>query len=212
MILSDDAKELLSGKSYAATKLAPEDEWIGRLDHEAFRADVAAVGKEFAANQGPEDLRHLSKIIWMSRLCQYVGFLTMWWRVNPVTIFLLSLGCMTRWTIIGHHICHGGFDKCDKTKRYNRFTFGVGSLFRRCVDWLDWMLVEAWNVEHNQLHHYHLGETSDPDLVEMNLSYIRDQKMPMPLKYAAIAFFMATWKWTYYSPNTLKMLKLHEIR
>ena len=57
MILSDDAKELLSGKSYAATKLAPEDEWIGRLDHEAFRADVAAVGKEFAANQGPEDLR-----------------------------------------------------------------------------------------------------------------------------------------------------------
>ena len=32
------------------------------------------------------------------------------------------------------------------------------------------MLVEAWNVEHNQLHHYHLGEIEDPDLVEHNLA------------------------------------------
>ena len=48
-------------------------------------------------------------------------------------------------------------DKCGKGE-YNRFRFGVGSLYRRCVDWLDWMLVEAWNVEHNNLHHYCLGE------------------------------------------------------
>jgi fatty acid desaturase len=212
LIVSEENKELLSGSSYAATKLAPEDEWIAKLDHEAFRADVAAIGKQFASNQGPEDLRHLSKIIWMSRLCQYVGFLTMWWRVNPVTIFLLSLGCMTRWTIIGHHICHGGFDKCDKTKRYNRFTFGVGSLFRRCVDWLDWMLVEAWNVEHNQLHHYHLGETSDPDLVEHNMDYLREVDLPMAVKYVAVAWMAATWKWWYYAPNTFKQLKANERR
>ena len=60
--------------------------------------------------------------------------------------------------------------------QYNRFKFAVGSLWRRCVDWLDWMLVEAWNLEHNQLHHYYLGETRDPDLVEVNLRMIRDLK------------------------------------
>ena len=52
-------------------------------------------------------------------------------------------------------------DKCGKGE-YNRFRFGVGSLYRRCVDWLDWMLVEAWNVEHNNLHHYCLGEVRAP--------------------------------------------------
>ena len=86
----------------------------------------------------------------------------MWICVNPVSIFLMSVGTMSRWTIIGHHVCHGGFDKCSQGT-YSRFKFGVGSLFRRCFDWLDWMLVEAWNVEHNQLHHYHLGETADPE-------------------------------------------------
>ena len=59
-------------------------------------------------------------------------------------------------------------DKCGKGE-YNRFRFGVGSLYRRCLDWLDWMLVEAWNCEHNQLHHYYLSEDDDPDLVEENL-------------------------------------------
>merc|ERR1712216_424820 len=73
--------------------------------------------------------------------------------------------------------------KCDKSKRYNRFTFGVGSLFRRCCDWLDWMMVEAWNVEHNQLHHYHLGEVSDPDLVEHNMEYLRTLDAPQAFDF-----------------------------
>jgi fatty acid desaturase len=99
-----------------------------------------------------------------SRFCSWVGALTCWIAVNPVSIFLMSAGTMTRWTIVGHHVCHGGFDKCSDGK-FNRFKFGVGSVYQRCKDWLDWMLVEAWNMEHNQLHHYHLGEESDPDLV-----------------------------------------------
>ena len=211
-IVSDENKELLSGKSYAATKLAPEDAWMATLDHEKFREDVHAIGKELGAQQGPKDVAHLTKIVWWSRLCQYVGFATMWTCVNPVSIFLLSVGTLTRWTIIGHHVCHGGFDKCDKSKRYNRFTFGVGSLWRRSIDWLDWMLVEAWNVEHNQLHHYHLGEISDPDLVEFNMDYLRTLDAPMALKYAAVAFMSVTWKWWYYAPNTFKQLKANERR
>ena len=163
------ATEALSGRSYSATKLAPEDEWIGKLDLCAFRDEIRALGKELALQQGPADLAHLNKIVWWSRLSQWVGALTMWYSINPVSIFLLSVGCMTRWTCVGHHVCHGGYDKLDESKRYNRFTFAVGTVYRRATDWLDWMLVEAWNCEHNQLHHYYLSEEDDPDLVEENL-------------------------------------------
>ena len=211
-IVSEEHKDLLSGKAYGATLLAPEDAWIAHLDHEKFREDVHAIGKTLSNNQGKEDLRHLSKIVWMSRLCQWIGFATMWYCVNPISIFFLSMGTLSRWTIIGHHVCHGGFDKCDKSKRYNRFTFGVGSLFRRCCDWLDWMMVEAWNVEHNQLHHYHLGEVSDPDLVEHNMEYLRTLDAPMAVKYLACVFMAFTWKWWYYAPNTFKQLKANERR
>merc|ERR1712216_27081 len=103
-------KDLPSGKAYGATLLAPEDAWIAHLDHEKFREDVHAMGKTLSNNQGKEDLRHLSKIVWMSRLCQWIGFATMWYCVNPISIFFLSMGTLSRWTIIGHHVCHGGFD------------------------------------------------------------------------------------------------------
>ena len=52
--------------------------------------------------------------------------------------------------------------------------FAVKTVVRRVKDWLDWMLVEAWNMEHNQLHHYHLGELEDPDLVEHNMTLMRE--------------------------------------
>jgi len=201
----------VSGQDYDADVLAPEDAWIANLDHKAFREDIQNLGKELAANQGPADIAHLQKIISWSRACTLTGLLTMWYVVNPLSIYLISLGTMSRWTIVGHHVCHGGFDKCSNGK-YNRFKFGVGSLWRRVVDWLDWMLVEAWNVEHNQLHHYCLGEVADPDLVENNLTFLRRLKAPMPIKWLFVGFFMTNWKWFYYAPNTFKMLKIHELR
>merc|ERR1719478_1341474 len=73
-------------------------------------------------------------------------------------------------------------------------------------------MVEAWNVEHNQLHHYHLGEVSDPDLVEHNMEYLRTLDAPMAVKYAACVFMAFTWKWWYYAPNTFKQLKANERR
>jgi len=202
---------LLSGYSYDATALAASDRWIDSLDHDGFKADIQQLGKALREQQGPEDVAHLKKIILWSRLCMLAGLATMWYRVNPLSIYCLSLGCMTRWAIVAHHVCHGGFDKCSGGA-FNRFKFGVGSLYRRCADWLDWMLVEAWNVEHNQLHHYHLGETDDPDLVEENLTRLREARVPRAAKYVVVGFFMLTWKWYYYAPNTLKMLKLHEMR
>jgi len=206
------AQELkLSGPAYDANTLAPEDAWIGKLDHTAFREDIQKLGQELAARQGPADVVHLNKMIWWSRSCFLVGVLTMSYCINPLSIYLISLGIMSRWTIIGHHVCHGGFDKCSDGK-YNRFKFGVGSLWRRRFDWLDWMLVEAWNVEHNQLHHYCLGEVHDPDLVEHNLLAVRDLQQPQWLKRVVVFVMAATWKWHYYAPNTFKMLKIHELR
>ena len=49
---------------------------------------------------------------------------------------------------------------------------------------LDWMLPEAWDVEHNNLHHYKLGETTgDPDLVERNMAPLRQGSLPMLARY-----------------------------
>mmetsp|Transcript_29802 Transcript_29802/g.91257 ORF Transcript_29802/g.91257 Transcript_29802/m.91257 type:complete len:434 (+) Transcript_29802:76-1377(+) len=220
LVLPEDSKELLSGPSYAATKLAPSEEWITGLDVAAFGKECEDLGKQLSKNQGPADAAHLQKIIWWSRSCQWLGCLLVAVAsrlgglsrgvVTFLAAFLLSTGTMTRWTIIGHHVCHGGFDKCSS---YSRFKFGVGSAYRRAVDWLDWMLVEAWNVEHNQLHHYHLGEVEDPDLVEVNMVYLRELKVPKFVKQLFVLLLLApTWKWWYYAPNTYKHLKVTERR
>jgi hypothetical protein len=38
------------------------------------------------------------------------------------------------------------------------------------------------DVEHNYLHHYELGEGSDPDLLERNAHNVRISKLPKALK------------------------------
>jgi hypothetical protein len=73
---------------------------------------------------------------------------------------------------------------------------------KRVQDWCDWMAPEAWNVEHNRLHHYHLGEDKDPDLVQRNLEFLRDSQEPMYQKYATVLALMPIWKWAYYAPNS----------
>ncbi len=52
------------------------------------------------------------------------------------------------------------------------------SVVRRARQWLDWMLPEAWSLEHNALHHYRLGEEGDPDLVQRNLQFVREMRAP----------------------------------
>ena len=49
-----------------------------------------------------------------------------------------------RWTMIGHHVCHGGYNKQDDgTGRFTSHGFAIGSLKARVRDWLDWMLPEV---------------------------------------------------------------------
>eukprot|EP00980_Cylindrotheca_fusiformis_P001188 scaffold328_cov130-Cylindrotheca_fusiformis.AAC.2 len=197
-----DPKELQEG-----------EEWLQKFDFVGFSQEIRELGKRLDANQGPADVAHLNKMILWSNTCAAVGLLSMGFGVNPITILTLSLYTCTRWTMIAHHTCHGGYEKVHPNKgRWSRFKFGLGSLWRRFNDWFDWMMPEAWNVEHNNRHHYNLSEIHDPDLVEQNMADIRALNAPLLLKYVLVAITMLTWKWYYYAPNTYKELKLARLR
>ena len=190
-------------------KLAKCDEWIQDFDHDAFAADIKSLGDELEKNQGPADVAHLNKVILWSNMCGIVGMLTMGLGVNILAIVGLSTFTFTRWTMIAHHTCHGGYDRCHPDKnRWNRFKFAIGNLWTRTSDWFDWMLPEAWNVEHNNRHHYCLSEIEDPDLVENNLTGLRLLPIPRVIKLMIVPIVASIWKWFYYAPNTYKELKL----
>jgi len=74
------------------------------------------------------------------------------------------------------------------------------------------MLPEAWNVEHNNRHHYCLSEIDDPDLLENNIETLREWEGPKLAKYIFVLLNMMSWKWQYYAPNTYKELKLAQYR
>jgi len=199
-----------------AAVIAPEDEWTQKLDYSAFQKEVGALGDKLEREQGAADVAHLRKMCLWSNTCGGFGLLTMW-STNPVlraaSIFALSLWSMSRWTMIAHHTCHGGYNRQDDgTGRFTSKGFALGSTFVRARDWFDWMLPEAWNVEHNNLHHYRLGEAGDPDLVERNLDVMRKFPLPCSVKYLAVAGLAAIWKWYYYAPNTYKHLKIQELK
>lgn len=194
-------------------KLAKCDQWIQKFDFDAFTADMKKLGDELEKNQGDADVRHLKKMILWSNICGLVGLLTMGFGVGIVPIVALSTFTFTRWTMIAHHTCHGGYDKIHPNRnRWNRFKFAVGGLWNRMCDWFDWMMPEAWNVEHNNRHHYCLSELEDPDLVENNLIELREMRIPIVLKWLALPLIVTTWKWFYYAPNTYKELKLAKWR
>eukprot|EP00960_Hanusia_phi_P049591 759651-Hanusia_phi.AAC.3 len=187
---------------------------------------VRAVEKEFRQNQGEEDVKHMKKMLTWSYALYAIGLATAGFAVlpwNPISALCLSTAICVRWTMIGHHVCHGGYSaQVGVDNRFHRSKFARGPI-RRFIDWCDWMLPEAWDVEHNYMHHYELGEGSDPDLLERNSHSIRVSKQPKFLKYiqmfALMVFYLFSlnilfvdgtpivqvmWKWFYYAPNTLK--------
>lgn len=197
-----------------ATKLGEHEKWLESFDFVGFSKEIRALGKELETQQGDQDVAHLNKIIFWSNSCAAIGLLSMGFYVNIVSILCLSLYTVTRWTIVAHHVCHGGYENChpERKGRWSRFKFALGSTWRRFNDWFDWMMPEAWNVEHNTRHHYNLSEIHDPDLVEQNLEEIREAKIPLVIKYLMVFISAATWKFLYYAPNTYKELKLAKLR
>jgi len=206
--------------SKPAAEAVGYDEWAKTFDYDGFGKEVHALGKRLAEGQGAADIAHLKKMIMWSNMCGALGVATMWMS-SPlgrlVSVLGLSTWTCTRWTMIGHHICHGGYNRQDDEKnggtgRFTTYGFAVGSVWRRARDWLDWMLPEAWNVEHNNLHHYRLSESGDPDLVERNMEILRQMPLPRFVKYVVVGVIAAMWKWYYYAPNTYKQLKVQQMR
>lgn len=175
------------------------------IDVEGFAGALKQLQDEVEADLGARDFAHLRKLERWGRACTALGYATAWMAPNPISAALLSTGNVARWTMVTHHISHRAMDRIPGVpERYTSKGFAQGA--RRFVDWLDWMLPEAWHHEHDVLHHYHTGELEDPDLVEENVRSVRELDAPKALKYAAVGFYALTWKLTYYAPNTFQIL------
>ena len=185
--------------------------WRQNLDLEAFGKDMFELENKLKKEQSQDDVDHLKGVLRFSQFLYAAGIVLAGF-CNPLQGNILAAVCLStavcaRWTMVGHHVCHGGYNRLQKpTERFHRKSFALGPV-RRVIDWLDWMAPEAWDVEHNDLHHYKLGETTDPDLLERNTIDMRAGSFgPKPFRYLIVGALMAVWKWYYYAPNTLKEL------
>lgn len=179
--------------------------------HTEFFRELESLKKEIKANIGIEDYKHLRKIELWGKLASLIGYLTAWIPFNFLSAVLISTGNFARWTMITHHVTHKGYDKIPNIpNRYYSTHYAKG--WRRYIDWLDWLLPDAWDYEHNFQHHYRTGETADPDLVEHNLRALRESKIPVLIKYLVVFFFVLTWKFSYYTPSTLLELQRKRIK
>jgi fatty acid desaturase len=197
------------------------------VDKDQLEKDIDAI-KETMAPVGEEDFQHLLKLERWGKMFSYsglaligvlvilessLGALNGWlfWTMAIFSALLISTGNVSRWSNTTHPILHGGYDKVPNIpKRYTKKYFAKGA--RRYIDWLDWIKPDAWAYEHNIMHHYHLGEDDDPDNVERNMQWLVQSKVPMWIRYIFIYLFAGTWKFTYYAPNTLRILKNKKLK
>lgn len=176
-----------------------------QVDQEQLTADVDGI-KKTLGKPTVEDFQHLKKVERWGRASAVLGYAMAWiFPFNILAALLISIGNITRWANVAHPVLHGGYDKVPGVpKRYTRKGFAKG--WRRWIDWMDWIQPDAWDREHNKMHHYNLGEDSDPDNIEINMEWLRNSSLPMWLRYAIVIVFAGIWKPAYYAPNTIKML------
>jgi fatty acid desaturase len=191
------------------------------IDKDELEKDIERI-KETMPPVGEEDFQHLLKLEIWGRRYTYLGLALLvllsifewyvegmnaltFWLFGIISAGLIGIGNMSRWANTTHPILHGAYDKVPNIpQRYTKKYFAKGA--RRYIDWLDWIKPEAWSYEHNIMHHYHLGEDEDPDNVERNMQWLVKSKIPIWIRYLIVYFFAATWKYTYYAPNTLRIL------
>lgn len=176
------------------------------VDMDAFQRELKALREELDASLGEADAAHLRKIERWGRVATALGVATCWLAPNPLSAAALSLGRSTRWLLM-HHVGHRGYDRVPGLPA-SRTSKGFARGHRRALDWLDWMLPEAWVFEHNVLHHSHTGEEADPDLLERNAEgTLRNPARPLWLRYVQLALLALTWRASYYAPETLTALR-----
>lgn len=172
---------------------------------DSFISDLEALKKKSDQALSEKDIAHLQKMERWGRLCTLAGYASAWVIPNPLSIFLLSQGRFCRWAIVAHHVLHQGYDGVPNIPpRYKSNYFARG--WRRIADWVDWIYPEAWALEHNSLHHYHLSEEQDPDLLEL-LAEKRGYHTLSPMgKFIGFIQIAVTWKYAFYAPSTMKQL------
>ena len=176
-----------------------------------FKQDIDKILLELKNINRNKIKNHFIKIRNIINCFYYIGVLTLFLDYKYVIPWLfLSIGIFGKWTMLQHHICHGGYDNI-KSLKCNRKKYSIKSFKRRFIDWFDWISPEAWSLEHNNLHHYHLNESKDPDFVQNNFKIIRELNIPIFLKKCIVLLSMTIWKWFYYSPNTYKFYKLNRL-
>ena len=193
------------------------------IDKDQLEKDIDAI-KSTMLPPNEDDFKHLLKLERWGKMSTYTGYglilllvlletfvsgglnSFIFWPLAIVSALAISTGNVSRWANTTHPILHGGYDKVSNIpERYTKKFFAKGP--RRYIDWIDWIKPQAWEYEHNIMHHYHLGEDDDPDNVERNLQWLIQSKTPMWLRYVIIYAFAGTWKFTYYAPNTLRILE-----
>jgi len=209
----------LESQSYQYT---PYDQ----IDKEQLKRDIEEA-KEKIGNPSQEDFEHLLKMERWGRMFTFSGYFMIavislielnsglssfaFWSLAIVAALMISTGNVARWANVTHPILHGAYDKVPNIpEKYTKKYYAKGS--RRWLDWLDWITPDAWSYEHNIMHHYHLGEDDDPDNVERNMQWLIQSKTPMWARRLFVYVFAGTWKFTYYAPNTLRILQNKKLK
>ncbi len=197
-----DAAVGTPGPFVGASPALPKDfdsaAFLRELD--ALRADLDAAR---TADGGEAELRHLrwvERVGWLASLCGLGLAMAGLWLPGAVGI---ALGRFVRWTCVAHHVLHRGYDSAALAPP-SRTSRGFASGWRRLVDWPDWMWPAAWCREHNQLHHYRLGEQEDPDLVELNSVGLRPAWLPLPMRFVLVGALALSWRWLYFAPAAMR--------
>ena len=192
------------------------------IDQTQLQIDIDAIKEQIGA-PNEEDFKHLLKLEKWGTALSVIGYALValvsyiemsdygisslaFWIMAILAAVAIGIGNVSRWANVAHPILHGAYDKVPNVPhKYTKSGFAQGN--RRFIDWLDWIKPEAWMYEHNIMHHYHLGEQDDPDNVEANMEWLTKSSIPMPIRYIAIFILAASWKFTYYAPNTLNILE-----
>jgi fatty acid desaturase len=195
------------------------------VDQEELQRDIDAIKATIGAPT-EEDFKHLLKLERWGYALSAFGFgMTIYlaylehtdpelssfsyWIMAIIAAVALGVANVSKWANTAHPILHGAYDKVPNIpKKYTKN--GYSREMDRFFHWLDWIKPEAWEYEHNIMHHYHLGEVDDPDNVEKNLQWLTQSKTPMFIRYIIIYSFAAVWKLAYYAPNTQLILENKE--